>query len=60
MKIKLDVPKDFMPEGKCPLVYDFKTSIRHYRYCIITGTWCSGNLDDQPEDCPIVEVEDEA
>jgi len=58
MKFKLDVPEDVMPDGKCPLVYDLITSIRHYRFCHITGMACDGVLNDRPEDCPIVGVEE--
>jgi hypothetical protein len=58
MKFKLDVSDQFMPEGKCPMIYHFRTEQKYYKHCSITGTSCVGDLDNQPLNCPITEIEE--
>ena len=58
MKLLLDVPEKFVPDGICPIKYEMVTPIRHYEFCSITGVWCYGNLENRPAICPIVEVDE--
>ena len=58
MKLKLDVPNELFPEGKCPIQYSKTFPVRQYDFCAFSGIWCFGDLNDRPDNCPIVEVEE--